>query len=90
MSLPAMPLMMTASAPELEPIIWMHARRRGGRFWIAEVGFLQLRVRAARPPRSGEFVGYINQQRVGYWRSAEIAKAQLEKLALFYRYERAS
>jgi hypothetical protein len=70
-----------------ENLNWRHTTRPGGYFWIAEMGRMELRVRPARPPRHGQFVGYINTQRVGYWSSADVARFQLERLAFLHHDE---
>ena len=50
--------------------------------WIAEIGALRLRVRFVVASSQGEFAGYIDGQRVGFWDSQEVAKTQLTKVAL--------
>lgn len=69
---------------------WMRKSRPGGAFWCARLGTMELRVRPARSPRLGQFVGYINTQRVGYWNSADIARLQLERLAALHSVEAGS
>ena len=50
--------------------------------WTAEFGALRLCVRPVVASSQGEFAGYIDGQRVGFWDSPEVAKTQLTKVAL--------
>jgi len=68
-------------------VSWRRTVGGAGKCWVAELGSAKLRVRPARLPRSGMFVGHINEQRIGYWSSPEIAKTHVTKFALLYRRE---
>jgi Protein of unknown function (DUF1153) len=50
--------------------------------WTAEFGALRLCVRPIAASSLGEFAGYIDGQRVGFWDSPEVARMQLTKVAL--------
>jgi hypothetical protein len=64
------------------PCVNWRQRTRGAKTWVAELGALRLCVRPATAPSRGEFAGYIDGQRVGFWDSPEVAKTQVAKLAL--------
>jgi hypothetical protein len=57
-------------------------RPQDSQTWTAEFGALRLCVRPVVASSQGEFAGYIDGQRVGFWDSSEVAKTQLTKVAL--------
>jgi hypothetical protein len=55
---------------------------QGSQTWTAELGGLHLCVRPAVASSRGEFVGYIDERRVGVWDSPEVARIKVLELAL--------
>lgn len=79
--------MLLEKESDVSTVGWRRAAGPSGKCWVADMGYAKLRVRPAKLPRSGMFVGYINNQRVGYWSSVESAKTQVARLALLHRSE---